>query len=123
MSGPNGDIWKTSISNELDHLLEGIPGRVSGTKAVHWIYKNEVPQNKRVTYANMVHDYRPLKTEKYWVQLTIGGDKLDYNSETASLKTNLINTKILINGTISEVHKDAVFMTANIKLFSEDAVT
>ena len=115
LNGPNGDIWRKSISNELGRLSDGIPGRVRGTKAVKWIYKNQVPKNKKVTYANMVCDYRPLKEEKYRVRLTIGGDKLDYTRETASPTANLVDTKILINSTISDAHEGAKFMTADIK--------
>ena len=65
----------------------------------------------------MVCDYRPLKEEKYRVRPTIGGDKLDFNSETASPTANLIDTKILINITISDAHKGARFMSADIKDF------
>ena len=63
----------------------------------------------------MVCNYRPLKEEKYRVRLTIGGNKLDYNHETASLTANLIDTKILINSTISDAHKGAQFMSVDIK--------
>ena len=117
MSGPDAAIWKKSISNELGRLSDGIPGRVRGTKAVKWIYKNQVPRDKKVTYANMVCDYRPLKEEKHRVRLTIGGDKLDYHNETASPTANLIDTKILIHSTISGAHKGARFMTVDIKDF------
>ena len=115
LQGPMASTWKRSTSNELARLSDGIPGRVRGTRAVKWIYKNEVPQNKKVTYANMVCDYRPLKDEKYRVRLTIGGDKLDYNNETASPAANLLDTKILINSTISDANKNAKFMTIDIK--------
>ena len=63
----------------------------------------------------MVCNYRPLKEEKYQVQLTIGGDKLDYDNETASPTANLLDTKILINSTISDAKKNARFMTIDIK--------
>ena len=103
------------IGNELGCLLDGIPGRVQGTKAVWWIYKKQVPANKKVTDANMVCNYRPLKEEKYRVRLTIGGNKLDYNNETASPTANLIDTIFLVNSTISNAHEGAKFMTADIK--------
>ena len=115
LSGPDEKIWKRSIGNELGRLSDGIPGRVRGTKAVRWIHKKEIPKNKKVTYANMVCDYRPLKEEKYRVRLTIGGDKLEYNNETASPTANLVDTKILINSTISDAHKGARFMSVDIK--------
>ena len=53
----------------------------------------------------MVCDFRPLKEEKYRVQLTIGGDKLDYANKTALPTANLLDTNFLINSTISDARK------------------
>ena len=63
----------------------------------------------------MVCDYRPLKEEKYRVRLTIGGDKLEYDNETALPTANLIDTKILVNSAISDAHRGARFMSVDIK--------
>ena len=122
LSGPDSTIWEKSISNELGLLSGGILGKVRGTKAVKLIYKKDVLSNKKVTYPNIVCDYRPLKEEKYRVRLTIGGDKLDYDQETALPTTNLIDTKILINSTISYAHEGAQFMSVDIKDFFNDPI-
>ena len=66
-------------------------------------------------YANMVYDYCPLKEEQYRVRLTIGGDRLDYANKTASPAANLLDTKLLINSTISYEESNARFMTIDIK--------
>ena len=55
----------------------------------------------------MVCDYRPLKTEKHRIQLTVGGDKLDYIDDTASPTASLIKMKMLINSVISDSSKGA----------------
>ena len=65
----------------------------------------------------MVCNYRPLKEEKYRVRLTIGGDKLEYDKDTASPTANLLDTKILINSTISDANCGARFMSLDIKDF------
>ena len=65
----------------------------------------------------MVCDYRPLKDEPYRVHFTIDGDKLDYDKETASPTTNLLETKLLINNVISGAHKGARFLDIDIKDF------
>ena len=65
----------------------------------------------------MVCDFRPLKEEKYQVRLTIGGEKLNYSDKTASPTANLIDTKILVNSTISNAHKGAWFMSIDINDF------
>ena len=68
-----------------------------------------------MTHENMVCNYRPLKEEKYRIRLTIGEDKLEYENETASPTANLIDTKNIVNGTISNLHKGACFMSTDIK--------
>ena len=65
----------------------------------------------------MVCDYRPLKTEKHCIQLTVGGDKLDYIDDTASPAVSLIKIKMLINSVISDSAKEANFFTMDIKDF------
>ena len=65
----------------------------------------------------MVCDYRPLKDEPYRVRLIIGGDKLEYDKETASPTTNLLETKLLLNSVISDAHKGARFLGIDIKDF------
>jgi hypothetical protein len=58
-------------------------------------------------------DYKPNKTEKHWVRLTVGGDRLDYNGETATSTVDILTFKILINSTLST--KDARMMMLDIK--------
>ena len=117
ITGKMSKIWLRSVANELGRLANGIPNRVRGTNCVVFIPKSKVPKNKKVTYANMVCDYRPLKDEHYRVRLTIGGDKLDYEKETASPATNLLETKLLLNSVISDAHKGAKFLGIDIKDF------
>ena len=109
MTSSQGQIQQYGkiYQHELGQLSDGILDQVRGTKAVKWIYKEDVPANKKVTYTNMVCGYIPLKEEKYRIRLTIDRDKLDYNHKTASLTANLIDTKILMNNTISDAHKGA----------------
>ena len=58
---------------------------------------------------------RPLKEEIYRVRITVGGDRLTYNDDAGSPAANLLETKLLINSTISDAAKGARFMTADIK--------
>ena len=64
---------------------------------------------QKVTYTNMACDYRPLKDEKYRVILTIEGDKLDYEKETAYPTANSLGTNKLLNSAISDTHKGLQF--------------
>jgi hypothetical protein len=77
--------------------------------------KSEVPQNKKVTYANFICDYRPLKTEPHRVRLTVGGDKLDCEYDAGSPAASLLESKLIMNSTISDAHKGARFLSADLK--------
>ena len=117
IKGPNAETWLQSLDNELGRLADGIPNKINGTNTIAFIKKNTIPSNKQVTYSNMVCDYRPLKQEKYRVRLTIGGDRLSYEKETASPAANLLETKLLVNSVISESKLGARFASLDIKDF------
>ena len=116
IEGPSKEVWQQALSNELGRLSQGNE-KVSGTDTISFINKNTIPRNKKVTYANMVCDYRPLKSEPYRVRLTVGGDRLDYPHDASSPAATLIDAKLLINSTISDSAKGARFFTIDIKDF------
>ena len=106
-------IWSESVSNELGRLAQGI-SNVKGNDAIEFIPKSEVPLKTKVTYANMVCDIRPKKSDVYRTRLTIGGDKLDYHDNSTSPAASLIDTKILINSVVSDAKSGARFPTIDI---------
>ena len=53
-------IWGLALSNELGRLSQG-NGPVVGNNAIVFIKKSDIPCGKKVTYADMVCDHRPLK--------------------------------------------------------------
>eukprot|EP00957_Ditylum_brightwellii_P194893 14847355-Ditylum_brightwellii.AAC.1 len=64
--------WISSTGNELGCLAGGIPGQVQGSNTIRFIKQNAIPKGKKITYANMVCDYKLLKAENDRVRLTIG---------------------------------------------------
>jgi hypothetical protein len=62
-----------------------------------------------------VCDYKPHKTEKERVRLTVGGDKLDYSSDVATYTADITTFKILINSTFAT--EDAAMMMMDIKSY------
>ena len=62
-----------------------------------------------------VCDYRPLKSEQWRVRLVVGSDRLPYESDSGSPATDIIETKVLLNSTISDAHKKSRFATINLK--------
>ena len=49
--------------------------------------------------------------------MVVGGDRLDYFDDSGSPAASLLETKILINSTISDADKGAKFMSADLKDF------
>ena len=115
LKGKMGDTWSIALSNELGRLAQGVEDRVIGTDTIDFIPKNKVPHNKKVTYANFICDYRPLKSEPHRVRLTVGGDKLDCEYDAGSPAASLLETKLILNSTISDAHKGARFLSADLK--------
>ena len=70
-----------------------------------------------MTYASLVLYYRPLKSEPNRVRITVGGDRLTYTSDAGSPSANLLETKLLVNRTISDASKSARFMSVDLKDF------
>ena len=99
---------------ELDQLAQG-KCRQKGTDTKKFIKKHEVPGRRRATYARIVVDYWPQKSDPNRVPLTVGGDRVDYPWDVSTPTADLITTKLLLNSTIST--KGAKFMTADIKIF------
>ena len=113
MSGPDQDIWKKSTSNEFGRLTQGNINGIQAQNAMDFIPRSLVPDDRKVTYASFVCDYRPLKSDKYRVQLVVGGDKLTYADDAGSPAASLLETKLLVNSVIST--PGARFMSMDLK--------
>ena len=110
--------WFPSTKNELGRLAQGFHNLVKAFDTMDFIHKHDVPTHKVVTYANFVCDYRPLKSEPFRVQMTIGGDKLSYDDETGSPTASLLEEKLLANSVISDHKKhNSKFCTIDLKDF------
>ena len=117
LQGSDRKIWTQSLSNEWGRLAQGNDNGVVSTDTIDFIHKEEVPDGRDVTYATFVLDYRPLKSEPHRVRITVGGDKLSYTADAGSPAANMLETKVLVNSTISDAHKGAKFMSADLKDF------
>ena len=89
LSSTSAYIWERAVSCELGRLAQGFFG-IKGNDVIDFISKNNIQSNKTVTYARMVCDFRPFKQEKFKVRLTVGGDRLHYNDDTASPAASLL---------------------------------
>ena len=117
LRGPNKTVWERGLANELGRLSQGMKDRVRAMDTIDFIHRHEVPSGKKVTYANMVCDYRPLKKEPYRVRLTVGGDRLPYAGDAGSPATTNAELKILLNSVISDAKHGARFISADLSDF------
>lgn len=64
LSRTTSQVWGTSLSNGLGHIAQGIRD-IEGNVVVNYIKKSEVLLDRKVTYANMICSYIPLKSDSY----------------------------------------------------------
>jgi hypothetical protein len=107
-------LWKRGFGNECGRLFQGTRD-IPGTDTCFFIKLTNIPKDRKITYGKIVCDYKPQKTEKERVRLTVGGDILDYSGNVATSTADITTFKILINIAIST--EDAAIMMMDIKHF------
>ncbi len=70
---------------------------------------------KDVTYGQFVCTVRPEKAEPNRTRFTVGGDRINYPGEVATLTADVLVAKMLFNSIIST--RGAQFMTIDISYF------
>ena len=78
-------------------------------------HKEEVSKDKKVSNGNFICDHRPLKTKEWRVRLTVGGEKLSYDTDAGSSAVSLLETKLILNSKISDAVNGARFIFADLK--------
>ena len=114
LKGPTKDTWNKNLSNEWGNLDQGNIYGVFRTYAIDFVHRNKVPRDRDVTYATYVLNYKPLKDEKRRVCITVIGYSLTYPYDAGSLTANIIETKVILNSTISDARHGSRFISADI---------
>ena len=60
-----------------------------------------IPNDRAVTYANIVVDYRPQKDDPNRVRITAGGNLIIYPGELTTRTADITTSKILWNSVLS----------------------
>lgn len=113
-------MWTRAFGKEFGNLAQGddYTGE-KGTNAIFVLNHEQIrniPNDRVVTYARVVVDYRPQKEDPNRVRITAGGNLLKYPGEDFTTRTaDLTTAKILWNSVIST--KNARFMGIDIKNF------
>ena len=101
INGEDGDkTWKPALSNEWGRLVQSSDAGVKHTETIKFVAKQNVPNENKVTYASFVCNHHPLKDEEWRIHLVVGGDKLEYFSDSGSPAADLTETKLLLNSVI-----------------------
>jgi len=115
ITGHNKAVWIKSLSNKWGRLTQGNNRETKDMDTIDFIYKNEVLVGQAITYALFICDYHSLKEELYYIRIIVEGDHLMYYNDIDFLPADLLESKLLINSTISNVDKGVRFILANIK--------
>jgi hypothetical protein len=124
LRGPDTITWTTSLTNEWTRCAQGIIGNrpssahVIGNQTIFFIFPNQVPAGRKVTYATFVCTMRPGKAEPYRIRMRVGGDRLDAYQDVRSPAVGISDTKLHINSTISDAKDGARYCTGDLKDFS-----
>jgi hypothetical protein len=105
-------LWTRGFGNKCRRLFQGIRD-IPGTDTCFFTTPKNIPNDRKITYSNIVCGYTPYKKEKERVRLTVGGDRLDYSGDVATSTADITTFKIVINSTLST--KDAAMMMMDIK--------
>jgi hypothetical protein len=105
-------LWTKGFGNESRYLFKRTRD-IPGTDTCFFIDLKNIPNDRTITYGKIVCDNKPHKKEKERVQLTVGGDWLNYSGDVATSMADFTAFKILINSTLSA--KDAAMMMMDIK--------
>ena len=115
LNGANEYICTTSPSNEWERFTQGNKHGVRSTHTIDFIHRSQIPPGRDITCVTFVIDYIPLKYDLYRIRITIGGDTLSYNLDAGSPAANILETKVLLNITISDTNIRGRFMFADIE--------
>ena len=102
---------------ELGRLAQGYKD-TKGTNTIKFLTPDEIrhiPNDRTVTYARIVVDYRPQKEDPNRVRITVGGNLIDYPYELSTRTADLTTTKIMWNSVIST--PGARYITSDVKNF------
>jgi hypothetical protein len=93
-------LCKRGFGNECGRLFQSIRD-IPGNDTCFFIKLTNVPKDRKITNGKIVCDYKPHKKEKECVQLTVGGDKVDYSGDVATSTADITTFKILVNSPLS----------------------
>ena len=97
------ETWMKAMCIELGRIAQGYKD-TKGTNTVKFMNLEEIaniPEDRTVTYARIVVDYRPQKEDPNRVRITAGGNLINYPYELTTRTADLTTSKVMWNSVIS----------------------
>ena len=101
LTSSHNNCWEKALSYKKGLLAQRNSHCVTSIDTISFIPFFQEPSNQPVTYASFVCDHHRLKAEHWRVWIIVCGDKFKYNEDVGSPVASLLETKILINSTMS----------------------
>ena len=113
------ETWMTAFGKDFGGMAQGDnkTGQV-GTNAMFVMDPTDIPNiptNRTVTYANVVVDYRPQKTDPNRIRITAGGNLINYPGELTTRTADITTSKLHWNSVLST--QKAKYMCLDLKNF------
>ncbi len=114
------EVWQMAFGRDFGRMAQGDNKTCQkGTNATFVMTHNKIvltlAVKKCLTYGNPVVNYRPQKEFPYCIQITVGGNLINYESSASVQTADLDMAKIHRNSVIST--KGAMYMCIDIKNF------
>ncbi len=113
------DIWQTAFGKDFSGMAQG--DNKTGQQGTNSIFVmthdhiRHIPTNHTITYARVVVDFCPQKTDPHRVWIMAGGNLINYPGELTTNSADLTTSKLMWNSVLST--EGAKYMCLDIKIF------
>ena len=113
------EIWQTAFGKDFGGMAQGDNKMgQKGTNAIFVMIHDDIwliPADRTITYARVVVNFRPQKMDPHRIQITAGGNLINYPGKLTTRTANLTTSKLMWNSVLST--KGAKYMCLDIKNF------
>jgi hypothetical protein len=103
-NGKTTVLWTQAMTKELARLAQGLDNVTEGTSTIFYMTHDKIrniPPDCTMTYAQIVVDYRPQKSDPNRVRITVGGNLITYPGEVTTRTADMVTSKVLWNSVLS----------------------
>ncbi len=113
------EIWQTAFGKDFGGMAQG--NNKTGQKGTNSIFVMThdkillIPADRTVMYARVVVDFCPQKADPHRIQITAGGNLINYPGKLMTRTADLTTSKLMWNSVLST--EGTKFMCLDIKNF------